>query len=133
MNRIEARIVDASTGEVEHGSRRFRLDAARGRPIGQRVLILIRPETLEVRAAGNGDGDPNTVRGEIITHTFLGPVTRVKFSSDGTMFTADMPPARAAALPVGSNVSAQVPAEGPQLLTLADDAPAAVGLDPDNP
>jgi len=129
MNRLEAKVVDASTGEVEHGSRRFRLDAARGRRNGERVLILIRPEALEVSAAVNGGGDLNTVRGEIITHTFLGPVTRVKLASDGTMFTADMPPARAAALPVGSNVSVQVPVEGPKLLSLADDAPVSAGLD----
>jgi putative spermidine/putrescine transport system ATP-binding protein len=120
MNRLEARIVDPATGDVAVGGRRFRLEAARGRREGERVLVLIRPETLEVSAAGNGGADGNTVRGEVITQTFLGPVTRVKLVGDGTTFTADMAPARATALPVGSNVVVQVPVEGPRLLTLPD-------------
>jgi putative spermidine/putrescine transport system ATP-binding protein len=132
MNRLEATVVDAASGEVEHGGKRLQVAAARGRKQGERVLVLIRPESLELTAAGNGAG-PNSLRGEIITHTFLGPVTRVKVSADGTMLTADMPPARAAALPVGSHVSAQVPAEGAQLLSLPDDGPGLPTLDPDNP
>ena len=39
---------------VEHGGIRLQVDAARGRPNGERVLVLIRPETLELEAATNG-------------------------------------------------------------------------------
>jgi len=83
------------------------------------VLILIRPETLELQAAGNSAGaNGNTLTAEVVTQTFLGPVTRLKMTGG---LIADMSTARAAALPVGANVVAQVPYEGVQLLALADD------------
>jgi putative spermidine/putrescine transport system ATP-binding protein len=129
MNRLEGKIVDGSAGEIEYDGTRLRIDAARGRPTGERVLVLIRPEALELQAGGNGAvANGNTLSGEVLTQTFLGPVTRLKVSGG---LIADMSTARAAALPVGSNVVAQVPAEGVQLLTLTDEALPA--LDPDNP
>ncbi len=79
MNRLEATVVDGATGEVEHAAPALRVEAARGRAVGERVLVLIRPESLELAAAGNGAAtNGNTLAGEVITHTFLGPVTRVK-------------------------------------------------------
>jgi putative spermidine/putrescine transport system ATP-binding protein len=121
MNRLDSRVVDGSTGEVEYDGKRLRIDAARGRQNGERVLLLIRPEALELEAAGNGAStNGNTLRGEVLTQTFLGPVTRLKVSGD---LIADMPAARAAALPVGSNVVAKIPAEGAKLLTLPEDGP----------
>ena len=118
MNRLQAQIVDGAAGEVEHAGRRLRIDAARGRTNGERVLILIRPEALELQAAGAGTTNGNTLSAEVVTQTFLGPVTRVKMTGG---LIADMSTARASALPVGANVVAQVPVEGVQLLTLADD------------
>jgi hypothetical protein len=53
-----------------------------------------------------------------ITHTFLGPVTRVKVAGPLGSLIADMPTARAEALPVVSRVSANVPDEGLRLLTV---------------
>ena len=44
--------------------------------------MLIRPESLELEAATNGDA-PNSFAGEVLTQTFLGPVTRVKVSGAG--------------------------------------------------
>jgi putative spermidine/putrescine transport system ATP-binding protein len=122
MNRLDSRVVDGATGEVDHAGVRLRVDAARGRQNGERVLVLIRPEALELEAAGNGAvSNGNTLRGEVLSQTFLGPVTRLKVSGD---LIADMPAARAAALPVGSNVVARIPAEGARLLTLGEDTPA---------
>src|SRR5690242_5525314 len=118
MKRLEAQVVDGASGEVEHSGKRLRIDAARGRTNGERVLILIRPETLDLQAAGNGAVNGNTLTAEVVTQTFLGPVTRLKMTGG---LIADMSTARASALPVGANVVAQVPAEGVQLLTLADD------------
>ena len=119
MNRLEASVVDGTSGDVDHGGKRLRIAAAQGRPNGQRVLILIRPETLELQAAGNGaSANGNTLTAEVLTQTFLGPVTRLKMTGG---LIADMSTARAAALPVGANVVAQVPTDGVQLLTLADD------------
>ncbi len=119
MNRLEAYIVDGAAGEVEHAGTRLRIDAARGRTNGERVLILIRPETLELQAAGNGAvASGNSLTAEVVTQTFLGPVTRLKMTGG---LIADMSTARAAALPVGANVVAQGPYEGVQLLALAAD------------
>jgi putative spermidine/putrescine transport system ATP-binding protein len=130
MNRLEGRIVDGSAGEIEYDGKRLRIDAARGRSNGERVLVLIRPELLELHANGNGAAaNGNTLSGEVLTQTFLGPVTRLKVSGG---LIADMSTARASALPVGSHVVAQVPSEGVQLLTLTD-GEALPALDPDNP
>ncbi len=125
MNRLEATVV--ADGEVEHAGLRLQVDAARGRRTGERVLVLIRPESLEVEAATNG-GAANAFNGEVLTQTFLGPVTRVKVTGGGTSLIADMSTSRAAALPVGAKVTAKIPSEGAKLLTLADDAPARATL-----
>jgi putative spermidine/putrescine transport system ATP-binding protein len=119
MNRLEATIV--GDGMVDHGGKQLRIDAARERRSGERVLILIRPEALELHAAGNGaPTNGNTLAGEVVTQTFLGPVTRLKVTGG---LIADMSTARASALPVGSRVIANVPEDGVQLLTLTDDTP----------
>src|SRR5205814_8408200 len=80
MNRLEATVVDGSSGAVDHGGIRLMLESARGRPNGERVLVLVRPEALEVEAANGAvpSADGNMLSGEVITHTFLGPVTRLK-------------------------------------------------------
>jgi putative spermidine/putrescine transport system ATP-binding protein len=115
MNRLDATIVDE--GVVEHAGKQLRIDAARGRAKGERVLVLIRPEDLELLAANGAPGDGNTITGEVLTQTFLGPVTRVKTTSG---LICDMSTARAAALPVGASVTAQVPTDGLQVLSLTD-------------
>ena len=117
MNRLEATVVDPERGAVETGGVTLTVAAARGKQRGSRVLILIRPETVEV-AAANGAG-ANTLTGEVLTHTFLGPVTRLRIQGDRTSLIADMPTARAAALPPGSKVDASLPAEEARLLTSA--------------
>src|SRR5206468_2213714 len=127
MNRLDSTVVNGDTGEVEHSGLHLRVDAARGRRNGERVLVLIRPEALELEAATNG-GAPNSFAGEVLTQTFLGPVTRVKVSGGGTSLIADMSTARAAALPVGAKVTAKIPAEDAKLLTLPEDGPSLASL-----
>jgi putative spermidine/putrescine transport system ATP-binding protein len=119
MNRLEATVVDPSTGTIETGGVTLTVDAARGKARGDRVLVLIRPETVDVVAA-NGAG-ANTMTGEVLTHTFLGPVTRLRIVNDQASLIADMPTARAAALPPGSKVDASLPATEARLLDLKDD------------
>jgi putative spermidine/putrescine transport system ATP-binding protein len=128
MNRLESTVVDGTTGELDHAGTRIRVDAARGRAVGERVLVLVRPETLEL-AAVNGNVSGNTLRGEVLTHTFLGPVTRLKMSGG---LIADMSTARASALPVGSSVVATLPSEGAQVISLPADAPTLAAHDPDD-
>jgi putative spermidine/putrescine transport system ATP-binding protein len=131
MNRLEATVLDGATGDVEHSGTRLRVDAARGRRNGERVLVLIRPEALELEAATNGAA-PNSFAGEVLTQTFLGPVTRLKVNGDGTSLIADLSTARAAALPVGARVVARIPSEGAKLISLPDDGPGLPVLDPDD-
>jgi putative spermidine/putrescine transport system ATP-binding protein len=131
MNRLEAVVLDGSQGEVEHAGMRLRVDAARGRRNGERVLVLIRPESLQLEAATNGSA-PNAFTGEVLTQTFLGPVTRLKVTGSGTNLIADMSTARAAALPVGARVVATIPSEGAKLISLPDDGPGLPTLDPDD-
>ena len=131
MNRLEAIVLDGVEGDVEHSGLRLRVDAARGRRNGERVLVLIRPESLELEAATNGAA-PNSFTGEVLTQTFLGPVTRLKVSGSGTNLIADLSTARAAALPVGARVVAKIPSEGAKLISLPDDGPGLPVLDPDD-
>src|SRR5690242_17671069 len=119
MNRLEGTVVD---GGVDHGGTTLTIEAARGRPSGQRVLVLIRPETVEVGPA-NGDGAANTLVGDVVTQTFLGPVTRLKIVGSGVDVIADVPTQKALGLPVGTRVTAALPAEGVRLLDLKDDLP----------
>jgi putative spermidine/putrescine transport system ATP-binding protein len=122
MNRLDATVVDGGSGLVDHAGTQFTVDAARGLPRGERILVLIRPEALELASAGNGAG---ALTGEVLTHTFLGPVTRVKVLGPGVELIADVPTARVEALPIGMKVAARVPTEGVRLLSLADQEPRA--------
>jgi putative spermidine/putrescine transport system ATP-binding protein len=117
MNRLEATVVDSATGEVEHRGTRLKLGAAQGLPRGERVLVLARPETLELTAAEDGAGG---LVGDVVTHTFLGPVTRLKVLGDEVELIADVPTARVEALPIGMRVAARIPDEGLRLLSLAE-------------
>jgi putative spermidine/putrescine transport system ATP-binding protein len=83
------------------------------------VLVLVRPELLELSA--NGAGGANTLTGEVLTHTFLGPVTRLKILAPGSELIADIPTARVESLPIGLRVVARIPSEGTRLLTLEPD------------
>jgi putative spermidine/putrescine transport system ATP-binding protein len=119
MNRLEGTVVD---GGVQHGATTLQVDAARGRRAGERVLVLVRPETVEV-AQANGSGAVNTLVGDVVTQTFLGPVTRLKIIGDGVDVIADVPTQKALGLPVGTRVAATLPAEGARLLELKEDLP----------
>src|SRR5437868_5261566 len=118
MNRLEATVVDGTRGELEHEGSRLTVEAARGLTRGERVLVLIRPETLVLEPAQNG---AEGLVGEVLTHTFLGPVTRLKVIGTGVELISDVPTARVEALPIGMRVVARVPAQGVRLLSLASD------------
>jgi putative spermidine/putrescine transport system ATP-binding protein len=120
MNRLEGTVVD---GGVEHAGQMLRIEAARQRSRGDRVLVLIRPETVEVDRANGASPGQNTLVGDIVTQTFLGPVTRLKIIGTGVDVIADVPTQTALGLPVGTRVAAVLPAEGARLLTLKADLP----------
>ncbi len=128
MNRLEATVVDPAAGTVEMDGHTLTVEAARAKARGARVLVLIRPETVEVSAANGAGG--NTLTGDVLTHTFLGPVTRLRIASGSSSLIADMPTARAAALPPGSKVDASLPATEARLLDLSDEPVPQVAEEP---
>src|SRR5438477_1739430 len=130
MNRLESVVVDGARGEVEHAGTRLKVDTARGRTKGERVLVLVRPELLELEPSPNDvAGGENILTGEVLTHTFLGSITRLKIIGPETDLIADVPTARVGALPIGLPVIAHVPAAGTRLLSLGEE-PTSDGPDP---
>jgi putative spermidine/putrescine transport system ATP-binding protein len=130
MNRLESVVVDGASGEVEHAGIRLKVDTARGRTKGERVLVLVRPELLELEPAANDAVDgQNSLAGEVLTHTFLGSITRLKIIGPEADLIADVPTARVDTLPIGLPVVARVPAAGTRLLSLNEE-PASGGQDP---
>ncbi|HEY3182993.1 MAG TPA: ABC transporter ATP-binding protein [Gaiellaceae bacterium] len=117
MNRLEATIAD--DGAVDYAGRRVLVDAARGRATGERVLVLVRPEVVEVSPGENG----GVLAGEVVSHTFLGSETRVKVAVGDGELTADVPTVRVDSLPVGARVTASFPPASARLLELSADEP----------
>jgi putative spermidine/putrescine transport system ATP-binding protein len=128
MNRFESTVTDPDRGEVDYGGIRLAVAAVRGRARGERLLVLVRPETVELTLT---EGDGAGLAGEVLSHTFLGPVTRLKVDAPGGQLTADMPVSRAAALPIGMRVRATFPAETARVLSLAE-WPASPAAEPDD-
>jgi len=128
MNRISATVADTERGEVDVTGTGVAVEAARGRRRGEAVLLLVRPETVELEAAA-ADGDGLT--GEVLSHTFLGSVTRLHVTIGAVEWSADLSTERASALPVGARVRLSFPAASAQLLSLgeSEELPAA---DPDD-
>jgi putative spermidine/putrescine transport system ATP-binding protein len=120
MNRLEGTV--ESDGVVAYGDKRLSIAAVRGRPRGERVMVLVRPETVELGPA-NGDGT-GVLTGEIVSHTFLGANMRLKITAGDSELTADVPASRANAYPVGMKVQANFPGETARVLTL-EGLPAA--------
>jgi putative spermidine/putrescine transport system ATP-binding protein len=104
MNRLESKVV--APGSVELGGVRLAVDATASRSAGEAVLLLVRPESLEL-APLNGHVPEGALPGSITAQTFLGPVTRVKVAADaGPELVATIPSAEAIEFAVGTRVVA---------------------------
>ena len=126
MNRIPSTIKDPERGELDIAGAGVPVDAARGRRRGELVLLLVRPETVELVAAADGGG----LVGEVVSHTFLGSVTRVHVQTGTDDWSADLSSERASVLPVGARVRIAFPAGSAQLLSLGEsEALPAADLD----
>src|SRR5262249_46562114 len=75
MNRLAATV--AEPGWVDHGGVRMRVDAAGARRAGERVLLLVRPEAVELTAANGDRPGEGLLAGSVRTQTFLGASTRI--------------------------------------------------------
>jgi putative spermidine/putrescine transport system ATP-binding protein len=119
MNRVESIVSLTEPGKVMADGAQLEVEAARGRRPGERVLLLVRPETVELQAAASDGGHV----GSVVSHTFLGSVTRVRVEAGDSEWTADLSGERAAALPVDSRVAIRFPAASAKLLSLEDAEP----------
>jgi putative spermidine/putrescine transport system ATP-binding protein len=120
MNRLQSTVAD--DGTVEHGGHRLPVTAAQGLPHGEKVLLLVRPETVEVSLTEGGAAPDGSFAGEVVSHIFLGSTTRIRIEDEsaGSSMIADVGTARAAPLAVGAKVSATFPPASARLLSLAE-------------
>lgn len=132
MNRLVSTV--GGEGSVDYGGTQLRVDAAKGRPRGERVLLLIRPETVEVEPTDDGLAVGGALTGTVVSHTFLGSVTRVKVGVGEGEVTAGIPTTRVGSIPIGLRVIAHFPADSARLLSLPDgEDPASLVPDEDGP
>ncbi len=114
MNRLESTV--AGPGSLEIGGVRVPVHAAGDRPAGKSVLLLVRPESLEL-APMNGHVPEGSLAGSVTAHTFLGPVTRVRVAADaGPELVATVSSAHALDFAVGQRVTASFAAESARVL-----------------
>jgi ABC-type Fe3+/spermidine/putrescine transport system ATPase subunit len=106
-------------GRVRWGSTELTVGAARGRSNGERILVLVRPESVTLEPLSNGEGSADALSGQVISSVFLGPVTRVKVGTDdGGALSADVPGSSASRFLVGTRVAARFSAEHARVLDL---------------
>ncbi|HET6658165.1 MAG TPA: ABC transporter ATP-binding protein [Gaiellaceae bacterium] len=128
MNRLEATV--AESGQIDVNGTVVSVAEARDLPRGERVLVLVRPEILELQRA---DGAASSALvGEVVAHIFLGAITRVKVDAGDHELSADLPGSKAAELPVGTRVAASFPADGGRVLALSEQ-PASAAEAPAGP
>jgi putative spermidine/putrescine transport system ATP-binding protein len=118
MNRLDATV--AASGQVQVGGSVLAVADAHDLPLGERVLVLVRPEIVELERADGGVA--GAIIGEVVAHIFLGAITRVKVDAGDHELSADLPGHKAAELPVGSRVAASFPADGGRVLALSEPA-----------
>ncbi len=87
--------------------RRLPADVVPAAAGGSDVRVLVRPDDLRARPLAEGEG---VLQGQVVTHSFLGPVTRLTVRlTDGSLARVDVPSGSAHATPVGSDVALDVP------------------------
>jgi putative spermidine/putrescine transport system ATP-binding protein len=119
MNRLEATVLDGGRGRVRYAGAEVDVDAARGRPSGERVLVLVRPESMTVDALPNGDAPAGAVSGRVVAQVFLGSVTRLKVeTSEAVELSVDVPSSSARRYGVGTSIAARFEPESARVLDL---------------
>jgi putative spermidine/putrescine transport system ATP-binding protein len=115
MNRIDTTV--SGPGSVDVGGVRLAVDAANGHSTGDSVLLLVRPESLDL-APLNGHVPDGALVGAVSAQTFLGPVTRIRVASDaGPELVATVPSASAVDFAVGQRVTARFAAASARVLS----------------
>ena len=108
-NLVTARVTSASEVEIEGQ----RLALATGRPVGSTARLVVRPEMIDIAAAGQGTG----ATGSILQRTFLGEKTDYEILLGGTRLQVCRSDAfRGAAFNVGDPVTVNFDAANIHLL-----------------
>jgi len=97
----------ATAGGVQlPGGRRLPAAVVDGRTDGSPVRVLVRPDGLRLGSAGNGAA----LSGTVLTHSFLGPVTRitVRLAGSGDLVRVDVPSDQAGDHPAAAEVGLDV-------------------------
>ena len=96
-NILDCRVASAREGAVEWEGARLHatLDGLRD---GDRVLVSVRPEKLELADGRTPDDGRNRVEGVLEVVTFLGPIVRLEVAVRGRPFWVDLPAGRAVSL-----------------------------------
>jgi putative spermidine/putrescine transport system ATP-binding protein len=121
MNRIEARVTGNDV--VEAAGVPLPTRAAQSHAAGSSVLLLLRPESIELhhRLNGNSPGIPGT----ITSHTFLGSLTRVQVGTEVGPIMVDLGSLDALKMPIDSPVALTWNPESARILPLGDRASAS--------
>ncbi|GAC1628393.1 MAG: ABC transporter ATP-binding protein [Chloroflexota bacterium] len=128
MNRIEATTGTEVEGTVESAGHRLPAEAASRWTGGPRVLMLIRPEVIDLHPLDDGD-PPNRdgLEGNVKTRTFLGPVTRVGVTTPVGDLMVDVPSVEALSISIGTRVFLRWDPASPRLIALPDGGQSAAG------
>jgi putative spermidine/putrescine transport system ATP-binding protein len=119
MNRFEGKIAAGAKGLVEFDGALLRADAADAFSPGDDVLLLIRPESIEIESLEDGASVPDGgLEGKVRSHTFLGPVTRLNVESAIGEIVADIASVRALSLAEGTRVVMVWDPASPRLISL---------------
>ncbi len=131
MNRIESTVPphnQGSRGVVECQGTPLRVDQAREWPAGARVLLLIRPESIEIDKLDDGVGVPDgSLEGAVTVRTFLGAMTRLRVASAVGELMVDVGTARALTLGEDARVALTWDPAAARLLDLSDTGAPSTG------
>ncbi len=121
MNRIEGRVAGPNSVTVGETAVPLAVQDGHGCAPGERVLVLIRPESVAVHEATNADAVDaaragGSLGGRVLAFTFLGPVTRLALDTDLGPLVADVPSVQALNWASGTLVSFRVDPAGTHLL-----------------
>jgi len=118
MNRIPGTVAPNPNGFIDTAAGLLRVEAARGHAGGEQVMLLVRPETIDIAPLHNAIAPLGGLVGRVVSHTFLGSVTRVAIASSVGDIKVDVGSTQALSLAMGTEVA----------LTWDPGAPRLIGL-----
>jgi len=126
MNRVCGSVAPGGAGLVDADGAMLPVEEAAQLPAGRRVVVLIRPESIELETQGTDVAPQRPLAGRVTAHTFLGAVTRLSIQTPVASIFADIPTTRALALGIGTAVTLGWDPAAPRLINLADDESSTI-------